>query len=56
MIQNKDNNSTLHIAAYRSKINPTVKPRWTRPQTQYQALTFSSVDKYVYISQNSHRV
>ena len=31
---NKDKDSTVHTTEYRSKRNPTVKPRWVRHQTQ----------------------
>ena len=44
---NKDKESILHTPEYRSKRNLTVTSWWARQQTQYQAQTIASIDKYL---------
>ena len=50
----KDKDSTVNKTEYRSKRNPTGKPRWAWQQPKHQAPTISSRDKS--LSRNRHGV
>ena len=52
--QGKDKESTVNKTEYRSKINPTGKPRGPDKQPKHQSPTISSIDKS--LSRNNHRV
>ena len=52
--QNKDEDSTVDITEYWSKRNPTIKSCLNQPQTQHQAIPFSSID--MSLSRKHHRV
>ena len=50
----KDKDSTVNKAEYRSKRNPTGKPRWAWQQPKHQTPPISPIDKS--LSRNRHRV